>query len=93
MFIQRRQAEQLDVSLQRQAAVALLGARQVGKTTLALHFAKSFDHHYLDLENPEDRRSLEHPLFYLRQFEDKLVVFDEVQRIPELFSVLLVRVD
>lgn len=93
MFIQRRRLEQLDVSLQRQAAVALLGARQVGKTTLALHFTKSFDHHYLDLENPEDRRSLEHPLFYLRQFEDKLVVFDEVQRIPELFSVLRVLID
>lgn len=93
MFIQRQRLEQLDIALQRQAAVALLGARQVGKTTLALHYAKSFDHHYLDLENPEDRQSLEHPLFYLRQFEDKLVVFDEVQRVPELFSVLRVLID
>ena len=93
MFIHRLRLEQLDIALQRQAAVALLGARQVGKTTLALHYAKSFDHHYLDLENPEDRQSLEHPLFYLRQFEDKLVVFEEVQRLPELFSVLRVLID
>lgn len=93
MFIQRQRLEQLDIAMQRQAAVALFGARQVGKTTLALHYAKSFDHHYLDLENPEDRQSLEHPLFYLRQFEDKLVVFDEVQRVPELFSVLRVLID
>lgn len=93
MFIQRQQSEHLDVALQRQAAVALLGARQVGKTTLAFHYAKSHDHQYLDLENPEDRRSLEHPLFYLRQFENKLVVFDEIQRVPELFSVLRVLID
>ena len=93
MFIQRQRLEQIDIALQRQSAVALLGARQVGKTTLVLHYAKSLDHHYLDLENPEDRLSLEHPLFYLRQFEDKLVVFDEVQRIPELFSLLRVLID
>ena len=79
--------------MQRQAAVALLGARQVGKTTLALHYAKNREHVYLDLEDPEDRRSLDNPAFFLRQFENKLVIFDEVQRVPELFSVLRALID
>lgn len=93
MLIPRQCLQKIEVGLQRQAAVALVGARQVGKTTLALQYAESLDHHYLDLENPEDRQSLEHPLFYLRQFEDKLVVLDEVHRVPELFSVLRVLID
>lgn len=93
MYIHRQCIEQINVAVQRQAAVVLLGARQVGKTTLALRFAKSCDHQYLDLENPEDRQSLEHPLFFLRQFEKKLVVIDEVHRVPELFSVLRVLID
>ncbi|MXW06772.1 MAG: ATP-binding protein [Gammaproteobacteria bacterium] len=89
----RQCIEQINVAVKRQAAVVLLGARQVGKTTLALHFAHSCDHYYLDLENPEDRQSLEHPLFFLRQFEHKLVVIDEIHREPELFSVLRVLID
>ena len=93
MLIPRLCSQKIKVALQRQAAVALLGARQVGKTTLALQYAKNLDHQYLDLENPEDRQSLEHPLFYLRQFEDKLVVLDEIHRVPELFSVLRVLID
>ncbi len=93
MYIHRQCFEQINVAVQRQAAVVLLGARQVGKTTLALRFALSCDHHYLDLENPEDRQSLEHPLFFLRQFEQKLVVIDEIHRVPELFSVLRVLID
>jgi len=93
VYIHRQCFEQINVAVQRQAAVVLLGARQVGKTTLALRFAHSCDHHYLDLENPEDRQSLEHPLFFLRQFEQKLVVIDEIHRVPELFSVLRVLID
>jgi len=93
VYIHRQCFEQINVAVQRQAAVVLLGARQVGKTTLALRFALSCDHHYLDLENPEDRQSLEHPLFFLRQFEQKLVVIDEIHRVPELFSVLRVLID
>ena len=93
MLIQRQCFEKLKVALHRQVAVALLGARQVGKTTLALHYAKSREHVYLDLEDPEDCRSLDNPAFFLRQFENKLVIFDEVQRVPELFSVLRALID
>lgn len=69
-------------------AVALLGARQVGKTTLAKIIAK--DHHsiYLDLEAPEDLQKLSDPTNYLKNHRDKLVILDEIQRAPELFMVL-----
>ena len=93
MYIHRLCFERINVAVRRQAAVALLGARQVGKTTLARRYSKKCEHHYLDLENPEDRQALEHPLFFLRQFEQKLVVIDEVHRAPELFSVLRVLID
>ena len=69
-------------------AVALLGPRQVGKTTLAHRIADGRDSVYLDLESPRDREKLSDPLFYLAGHEDRLVVLDEVQRVPELFATL-----
>jgi uncharacterized protein len=69
-------------------AVALLGPRQVGKTTLAHEVAQGRRSVYLDLESPIDRAKLAEPELFLRGHEDKLVVLDEVQRIPELFQTL-----
>ena len=69
-------------------AVALLGPRQVGKTTLALEVAAECPALYLDLESPADRARLADPEAYLRSIEDRLVILDEVQRLPELFGVL-----
>ena len=69
-------------------AVALLGPRQVGKTTLAQQLAASQPSLYLDLEAPSDRAKLAEPELYLRQHSDKLVILDEVQRLPEIFQVL-----
>lgn len=69
-------------------AVALLGPRQVGKTTLASAVEEIIPSIYLDLESPEDRSKLNDPLSYLRSHEDKLVILDEVQRMPEIFQVL-----
>lgn len=69
-------------------AVALLGPRQVGKTTLALEVAESIESIYLDLESPADRAKLADPELYLADHEDKLVILDEVHRIPELFQDL-----
>lgn len=77
--------------LDHQAAVVLLGPRQVGKTTLALAVAGSRKSGgiYLDLEAPADREKLaSDPGFYLSAHEDKLVILDEVQRMPELFAAL-----
>lgn len=69
-------------------AVALLGARQVGKTTLAKTIAKDIDSIYLDLEAPEDLLKLSDPSSFLSAHADKLVILDEIQRSSELFLVL-----
>ncbi|MDN5836758.1 MAG: ATP-binding protein [Nitrosospira sp.] len=72
----------------RQAAVALIGPRQVGKTTLALDVAKGRDAVYLDLEAIEDREKLRNPTLFLTKNEDKLVILDEIHRMPEIFQTL-----
>jgi len=69
-------------------AVALLGPRQVGKTTLALAVAQTRASLYLDLESERDRAKLEQPELYLGEHLDKLVILDEVHRAPGLFQVL-----
>jgi uncharacterized protein len=74
--------------LSQQPAVALLGPRQAGKTTLALAIGEERPSVYLDLESPQDREKLTDPVFYLSEHEDDLVILDEVQRMPELFAVL-----
>jgi len=75
-------------ALGRQAAVALIGPRQVGKTTLALEIARSRDAHYLDLEDRDDRNRLAEPALFLDNLEDRLVILDEIHRMPELFQAL-----
>ena len=69
-------------------AVALLGPRQVGKTTLAQTIAQARASIYLDLESPIDRDKLSDPVFYLSGHENELVILDEVQRMPDLFTAL-----
>lgn len=69
-------------------AVALLGPRQVGKTTLALELAKTRPSIYLDLESERDRAKLGQAELYLSDHLDKLVILDEVHRAPGLFMVL-----
>ena len=68
--------------------MALLGPRQVGKTTLALEAAKVLPSIYLDLESERDRAKLAQPELYLTDHFDKLVILDEVHRAPNLFPVL-----
>src|SRR3990167_5410173 len=87
-MIPRRAIYQVQKALQRQAAVALLGPRQVGKTTLALEIAKSTNTIYLDLENKEDRDKLTSPTLFLSSVKDKMVILDEIHRVPELFQTL-----
>ena len=74
--------------LRHSPAVALLGPRQSGKTTLALEAAKSIPSIYLDLESERDRAKLAQPELYLVDHLDKLVILDEVHRTPALFPVL-----
>lgn len=88
MMIERRIATELSELLDSTPAVALLGPRQVGKTTLALAIAKRRPSIYLDLESGADRARLAEPELYLAEHEDKLVILDEVHRLPELFQNL-----
>ena len=80
--------------LDRNPVVALLGARQVGKTTLARHIASLEEGpvHSFDLERPGDRAALADPLLTLERLEG-LVVLDEIQLAPDLFTVLRVLAD
>ena len=87
-MLKRRLEGQIRADLEDQAAVALLGPRQVGKTTLALAIGEAGPSVYLDLEDPADRDKLAEPALYLAAHEDKLVIIDEIQNAPELFSTL-----
>jgi len=74
-------------------AVALLGPRQIGKTTLALAVAERTDALYLDLELPGDLVRLADPVDYLSRHSDRLIILDEIHRVPELFPVLRSLID
>ena len=85
----RRHAQQaVHRALARQAAVALIGARQVGKTTLAHAIAEQLDAVYLDLESRIDRAKLADARLFLSEHEGRLVVLDEIHRAPGLFPEL-----
>jgi len=87
--------EQIKRQLRVHPICAILGARQVGKTTLARQFAEQYDKkvEFFDLENPIHLTSLETPMLTLSKYADCLVVIDEIQRRPDLFPILRVLVD
>jgi uncharacterized protein len=85
---------QLRQALSWSPAVAILGARQVGKTTLARQIvAQQPDALYLDLEQAQARARLEAPELFFAANRHRLVVLDEIQNAPELFSVLRGEID
>ncbi|REG53175.1 ATP-binding protein [Paracoccus versutus] len=88
MMIERRITDTLKSLLDDSPAVALLGPRQVGKITLAQELGDARPSLYLDLESSTDRAKLSDPELYLSAHEDKLVILDEVQRVPDLFQSL-----
>jgi predicted AAA+ superfamily ATPase len=92
-MIPRRLAKTLLERLDQFPAVALLGSRQVGKTTLARELNPGKPAHYLDLERPSDLAKLADPELYLSGFAGQLVILDEVQRLPDLFPVLRSLID
>ncbi len=92
-MIPRNTIHKVEDALSRQAAVALIGPRQVGKTTLAHKLVESRPSIYLDLESKTDRDKLTDPELFLKNYEDKLVVLDEIHRMPELFQTLRSLID
>ena len=84
--------DRLRTGLKASPAVALLGPRQCGKTTLARQLAGTSKSTYFDLENPVDLARLSEPMTALEQLRG-LIVIDEVQRHPDLFPILRVLLD
>jgi predicted AAA+ superfamily ATPase len=87
-MIPRLAISKVEEALSRQAAVALIGPRQVGKTTLARSLAETRPSLYLDLESRTDRDKLSDPELFLKDYENVLVILDEIHRVPELFQTL-----
>lgn len=90
MMIKRHAQTELLRLLEQFPAVAILGPRQIGKTTLAQQIAARTKPSpvYLDLENPIDLAKLDDPGQYFQTHTDRLIILDEIQRIPGLFQVL-----
>ncbi len=96
MFKRERFLEQIAQNFRVHSVCALLGPRQIGKTTLARLFVQEYAQsgvRFFDLENPIDLARLENPMSALSVEPEKLVVIDEIQLRPELFPILRVLVD
>ena len=94
-MIDRKLKASIKESLRSFPAVGIIGARQVGKTTLAKMLADESSQNtvYLDLELPSDLAKLEEAELYLKQYTNSLVIIDEIQRRKDLFPVLRALVD
>jgi hypothetical protein len=84
----RKAFSEVEAALQRQPCVALLGPRQVGKTTLAHTVAEKRPSIYLDLEAAEDRAKLQDPRGFFTAYDDRLIILDEIHRMPGIFPEL-----
>lgn len=94
-MIQRKRAlDELDGLLRRHRIVGIIGARQVGKSTLAKAYKEECSDpvHTFDMENPDDEARMADPMLAMKDLKG-LVVIDEIQRRPELFPVLRVLAD
>lgn len=92
----RKYLKDIDDQFRIHSVTALLGPRQVGKTTLAKMYAESHPKKnisFFDLENPLDLAQLENPMISLSRLTDQLIIIDEIQNRPDLFPVLRVLVD
>lgn len=95
-MIPRLLSDDILKALQAMPAVALLGPRQVGKTTLAHEIAKTHidkKTSYMDLELDSDLAKLDDAESYLKRFENQLLIIDEVQLRPNLFPILRSLID
>jgi uncharacterized protein len=94
MLIKRHITEKFKKLISYFPSVAIIGPRQVGKTTLVKEFFKEDDNIvFLDLETISDLDKLNEPELFLKRLENKTVIIDEVQRKPELFPLLRALID
>ena len=89
-MIKRQAQSEIAQLLEEFPAVGVLGPRQIGKTTLAETIAASEKPEpvYLDLERPSEAARLKEPEDYFELHKGKLIILDEIQRVPELFQIL-----
>lgn len=88
-FIKRRIEDFVLQNLRVFPAVALLGPRQCGKSTLAKMLSEKIPSFlYLDLQNPADLYKLNDPVLFFEANREAIFCIDEIQLMPELFSVL-----
>ena len=93
-MIDRRLLSEINSRLLQQPAAVLLGPRQVGKTTLARRVAATRPEAvFLDMEDEADRARLAQPAAFFGRYRDRLVVIDEVQALPDIFSALRPEID
>ncbi len=85
-MIKRRLEARVLERLQNSSSVALMGPRQVGKTTLAFSISEAIRAVYLDLENRTDLQKVQNIAAFHLANSDKLIILDEVQRLPEVFA-------
>ncbi len=87
-YVEREVSQIIKQHMENFPSVALLGARQVGKSTLAKKYISSVENAiYMDLEDPVDFAKLSDPSAFLQANSDKLICFDEIQRFPEIFQI------
>jgi uncharacterized protein len=88
-LIQREITDTVKTRLKNYPAVALLGARQAGKSTIAGIVIEQIPKAiHLDLERPADLNKLTDPEAFFAQFSDHMICLDEIQRVPDMFPVL-----
>ncbi len=92
-YIQRGKEGKLRKALSRSPAVAILGPRQSGKSTTAEMLIKDIPSVYLDLQDRTHRNKLSEPELFFDRYRDKLICLDEIQRLPEFFSILRSEID
>ena len=92
-YIPRAAEKDLAKALDRSPAVAILGPRQCGKSTLAREFLAGTDSVILDLQDRTDVNKLTEPELFFDRHRSELICLDEIQRLPEFFSVLRSEID
>ena len=92
-YIPRMVQGRIDRALTRAPAVAILGPRQCGKSTLVKKIIAATSAVYLDLQDRVDRNKLHEPELFFDRYRDRLICLDEIQLLPEFFSVLRSEID